>query len=106
MTITIYQHERAAGLADVIAANRVALASVARPGFAVSEQERAKPSAKAAANDADLFPFEAVLVSTGWNRNDDVFDPHEVWAARHTPEDKKFDYEHDDGDIIGHITSV
>jgi hypothetical protein len=50
--------------------------------------------------------LEAVLVSTGWNRNDDVFDQQEVWAARHTPEDKKFDLEHVGDDIIGHITSV
>ena len=37
---------------------------------------------------------------------DDVFDGGEVWAARATPIDKKFDYEHIDNDIIGHITSV
>jgi hypothetical protein len=32
--------------------------------------------------------------------------PEEVVAARHTPEDKPFNYEHVESDIIGHITSV
>lgn len=52
----------------------------------------------------DLFYLEAVLVSTGWNKNDDVFLPQNVWAARNTPEDKQFNYMHDENDIIGHIT--
>ena len=52
----------------------------------------------------DLFYLESVLVSTGWNKNDDVFDPKETWAARATPEDKPFNYMHDEKDIIGHIT--
>jgi len=34
-----------------------------------------------------------------------VFDRAEVWAARTTPEDKPFNYGHDEKDIIGHITS-
>jgi chemotaxis protein histidine kinase CheA len=53
----------------------------------------------------DLFYLEAVLVSTGWNKNDDVFTKAETWAARNTPEDKQFNFMHDENDIIGHITS-
>lgn len=52
----------------------------------------------------DLFYLEAVLVSTGWNKNDDVFLADPVWAARNTPEDKQFNFMHDENDIIGHIT--
>lgn len=52
----------------------------------------------------DLFYLTSVLVSTGWNKNDDVFLPEEVWAARKTPEDKQFNYMHNEKDIIGHIT--
>jgi len=52
----------------------------------------------------DLFYLEAVLVSTGWNKNDDVFMSEETWAARNTPEDKQFNFMHDENDIIGHIT--
>lgn len=68
-------------------------------------------------NQFDLLYLDSVLVTAGlkmdperktpfgWNHNDDVFDPLEVWAARSTPEDKPFNYGHDCADIIGHITS-
>lgn len=51
----------------------------------------------------DLFYLESVLVSVGWNKNDDVFLPEQTWEARHTPEDKQFNFMHDENDIIGHI---
>lgn len=56
--------------------------------------------------DFDLFYLESVLVSTGWNLNDDVFDPAEVWVARRSPEDKQLNYEHDCSQIVGHMTSA
>ena len=52
----------------------------------------------------DLHYVNTILVTTGWNKNDDVFDRHETWIARNTPEDKPFNYEHDPSDVIGHIT--
>jgi len=52
----------------------------------------------------DLYYIESVLVSTGWNKNDDVFRADNTWAARNTPEDKQFNFGHDENDIIGHIT--
>ena len=52
----------------------------------------------------DLYYLESVLVSTGWNKNDDVFTNAETWAARSTPEDKQFNFMHNENDIIGHIT--
>lgn len=53
---------------------------------------------------SDLYYLESVLVSTGWNKNDDVFLSEATWAARNTPEDKQFNFMHDENDIIGHIT--
>jgi hypothetical protein len=53
----------------------------------------------------DLYYLKSVLVSTGWNKNDDVFSNDELWVARKTPEDKQFNYMHNEEDIIGHITS-
>ena len=38
------------------------------------------------------------------NKNDDVFTVGETWEARNTPEDKQFNFMHDENDIIGHIT--
>jgi len=52
----------------------------------------------------DLYYLKSVLVSTGWNKNDDVFNPLETWSARNTPEDKQFNFMHNENDIIGHIT--
>ena len=55
-------------------------------------------------NQIDLYYLKSVLVSTGWNKNDDVFDAQYTWAARNTPEDKQFNLMHNENDIIGHIT--
>jgi hypothetical protein len=52
----------------------------------------------------DLYYITSVLVSTGWNKNDDVFEASATWAARNTPEDKQFNFMHNENDIIGHIT--
>lgn len=52
----------------------------------------------------DLYYIKSILVSTGWNKNDDVFSSAETWAARNTPEDKQFNFMHNENDIIGHIT--
>ena len=52
----------------------------------------------------DLFYLKSVLVSTGWNKNDDVFQTQATWNARNTPEDKQFNFMHNENDIIGHIT--
>lgn len=56
-------------------------------------------------SDIDLYPIKTILVTTGTNKNDDVFERDETWNARHTPEHKPFDIEHDHSKIIGHIIS-
>lgn len=55
-------------------------------------------------NQFDLYYLYTILASVGWNQNDDVFDRQEIWAARLTPEDKPFNFEHQPEKIIGHIT--
>ena len=54
----------------------------------------------------DLYYLSSVLVSAGWNKNDDVFSVQNLWGARNTPIEKPFNYMHDETDIIGHITSA
>lgn len=51
----------------------------------------------------DLALVVAILVSTGWNLNDDVFTPEELWKARTTPIHKPMNYNHDPKIILGHI---
>lgn len=52
----------------------------------------------------DLHKLYTILVTVGWNLNDDVFGVKEVWDARHSPEDKPFNLEHNPRQVIGHIT--
>ena len=103
----IYKQEIDDGLQEALAKNNtLAWCSVA---------ETYKPSAtfKSSALDKliaenqdqmDLYYLKSILDSTGWNKNDDVFDPKETWAAKDTPEDKPFNFMHNEKDIIGHIT--
>jgi uncharacterized coiled-coil protein SlyX len=63
-----------------------------------------KVQASSNPNQIDLYYLKSILVSTGWNKNDDVFDAQQTWAARNTPEDKQFNLMHNENDIIGHIT--
>jgi hypothetical protein len=106
----IYQQEVLDGLSDAIRAQ----ASVAycAPAVLVHVDETTsldndfirKIKASSNPNQIDLYYMKSVLVSTGWNKNDDVFDPNQTWAARSTPEDKQFNFMHNENDIIGHIT--
>lgn len=45
----------------------------------------------------DLLFMRSLLVSTGENKNDDVFLPDEMWKARSTPILKPVDWEHNTG---------
>ena len=58
---------------------------------------------KAAKDDQDVYNVYSVLVTTSWNKNDDVFDKDEVWAARETPKYKPTNIEHDERQIVGGI---
>jgi len=51
----------------------------------------------------DLALVVAILVSTGWNLNDDIFTPEEVWKARSSPLHKPINDNHDIGRILGHM---
>jgi len=53
----------------------------------------------------DLAVIVSILVSAGWNLNDDVFIPAELWASKHTPNHKPMNDQHNETDILGHIIS-
>ena len=110
----IYQSEIQDGLADTLKNNSIACCAIAEksdpmpiPELDAATQKQLEKLGIATAENKDqidLYYLKSILVSTGWNKNDDVFDPSELWSAKDTPEDKPFNYMHDEKDIIGHIT--
>lgn len=103
--IPVYQAEIDSGLESKIRNNSFSFASC------ISHDKKIitnipKLTAKASANpdQPDLFYRYAILASVGWNKNDDIFDIENTWAARKTPTDKQLNYGHDDSYIIGHMT--
>ena len=104
MTIKIYQQEINDGIGELVKSTAsVAYCSEATVQKDIPEEIVAKAIAENK-DQIDLYYLESVLVSCGWNKNDDVFLPQATWAARNTPEDKQFNFMHDENDIIGHIT--
>ena len=105
----IYQAEIDAGLETQIKAN----ASIAYTMPTMLDNDVAASNtfstdikdivAKASADDDDVFKVYSILVSTSWNKNDDVFSPEEVWASRETPMYKPTNLEHDEKVIVGNI---
>ncbi len=114
MTIKIFQNEINDGIGELVKSTAsVAYCSEAKVTKEVltpteTLQELGKePFLVATAENKDqndLYYLESVLVSCGWNKNDDVFQTQATWDARNTPEDKQFNFMHDENDIIGHIT--
>jgi hypothetical protein len=101
----IFERERKDGLEEVIKTTAsIAFTTLAREINCPVKDVNIKSLASANKDQKDLFYLDTVLVSTGWNQNEDVFLPEPTWAARKTPEDKQFNFMHNENDIIGHIT--
>ena len=109
----IYKSEIEAGLEDAIKANAsIAYSSPVSFYIPNTEQKESIKNLVVAQDKAisenkdqyDLYYLSSILVSTGWNKNDDVFDLNETWGAKDSPVDKQFNFMHDESDIIGHIT--
>jgi hypothetical protein len=102
----IYPAEIEAGLRDILSAkSSISYASLLEK----SDKEFCKTNkdikALAGIEDKDLYYTQSILVTSSWNKNDDIFDKEEVWNARSTPMHKPTNLEHDEGTIVGHITS-
>jgi len=102
----IYKSEIDDGLSEKLYASAfVSYASLAFKADQFEEKTKSNIKSLANINDKDLYYVQSILVSSSWNKNDDIFDKEEVWAARKTPEDKPTNLEHDEHNIIGHITA-
>lgn len=100
----IFQQEYDDGLSESIMGKKsLSFASVVEPLSidAVSKQMKALASIK----DTDMYYVQSILVTSNWNKNDDIFEPEEIWKAKETPEHKPTNLNHDEKLIVGHIIS-
>lgn len=109
-TIPVYKAERKDGIADTIQAN-ASIAYVTQLQDLKLSQEVAREFLASVGSQEDqeqfdLYYLNTILVTTGWNKNYDVFPADETWAARYTPIHKQFNLEHDQSKIIGHMTTA
>jgi len=106
--IPIYKSEAVDGLVDAIRSNcSIAYCSLVQPVKINEDNLRIYTSAGSKKFDLDiLYPTRSVLVSSTWNKNDDIFGLKEIWTARHTPVHKPTNIDHDHNQIVGHITDT
>ena len=106
-TLEVYQAEVDAGIASVIKQNNT-LACLAQvvPASTPNKDLLGLCKTQAAIDDMDLYPVRSILVSSNWNANDDVFAAEDLWEARQTPTHKPTNLEHDDDQLVGHITAT
>ena len=103
----IYDKEIEDGLSGLInEETAVSYACILNPASTITKHKNFSVNKSIASiNDKDLYYVQSILVSTSWNKNDDIFDKAEVWVAKDTPEDKPTNLDHNEEIIIGHITS-
>lgn len=102
----IFAAEIADGLENLLSTTAsITYASEAQPSAKTFCNKQTDIKALAGIEDKDLYYAQSILVTTTWNKNDDIFDKNEVWAARNTPIHKPTNLEHNEGIIVGHITS-
>lgn len=104
----IYENEKNDGLSEVLSAkSSIVYASLLEKSDNEVSQVKVRQENQALAGieDTDLYYTQSILVTTSWNKNDDIFDAKEVWLARSTPMHKPTNLEHDEKTIVGHITS-
>ena len=114
-SIIIYDAEKEAGLeSDIRSKSSIAYASPLCPAtdfdpsvLASYQQNQSSLlsdfSSKAGKDDDDIYHTYSILVTTSWNKNDDVFPKDSVWASRNTPKFKPANLEHDEKKIVGGI---
>jgi hypothetical protein len=104
----IYDQEKNDGLTELLSAkSSIVYASLLEKSDSEISHTKARTENQALAGieDTDLYYTQSILVTTSWNKNDDIFDAKEVWMARSTPMHKPTNLEHDEKTIVGHITS-
>lgn len=111
MSIEVYPHEEK--IADLVKNNTASIAfQLSTDGNTAYASEHASvvDLLRPSIIDKDSMWFPAILVTTNWNRNDDVFSPEEVAKAKKTPINKPINWQHNGdekkgNEIIGVINA-
>lgn len=105
--MTIFDQEKSDGLESIIKQNQsVAYTVQVQPSdrkLILPDNIEHPQLAQANSEDWDLYSFNSILASVGWNKNDDVFSSSELYKSRNTPVLKKVNFNHNEKDIIGVI---
>lgn len=102
----IFEQEINDGLADQLTASAsISYAAFVEPCELNVDDRKKMQHSIASYDDSDLYYVQSILVTSSWNKNDDIFDKEEVWKAKNTPEHKPTNLEHNEDIIIGHIIS-
>lgn len=104
----IFDQEKEDGLEEAINTQAsVSYACLVEKGseHTLSAKQKKELKTVAGLNDTDLYYTQSILVTTSWNKNDDIFDKEEVWSSRNSPIHKPTNLEHNENAIVGHITS-
>lgn len=109
----IYDAERKDGLADNICGTTRVVAHIKHASLSNFDKMIASLKSMSAnvstvedligQDQPDLALIVSILASAGWNLNDDIFTPSELWKARSTAIHKPMNYMHDGNIILGHI---
>lgn len=116
----IYQAEKDAGLESQMQRSSVAVITAPvkttdikqyRDGTLIADLLKANSTVQTVEellgqDQPDLALVVAILVSTGWNGNDDIFTPDETWKARSTPLHKPMNDGHQGDMVLGHIVEA
>ena len=105
----IYRQEVEDGLSEVIKSNASLAYTTKLEKWEPTSYFEDKLNKFAVASNTefkDLYPVKSILVTTNWNGNDDVFGKEQTWAAKNSPLNKPSNINHNEKQLIGHITDV
>lgn len=103
----IYRWEKP--FTEQIMAGKMMLSASLKPGRKITSDIQIPKSIVASLCDVeDLYPLESILVTADHNKpnlNDILFPVKDTYAAKDTPVNKPINLNHEDLDIVGHMTS-
>jgi len=104
----IFNKEKKDGLSDAMISAPAIVTSEAKIAKSANDLDKLIASINSVEDlvgidQPDLAVIVSVLVSAGWNLNDDVFSKEELWRSKDTPRHKPINSDHNSDTILGHM---